>query len=70
MNKEVEEKILTEIKIQYQNANKISELKELSMHINLLQNNNEFSSSFKTILSFLQIHIYQKVTILSEDFKC
>lgn len=68
--KEVEEKLLTEIKTQYQNANEIFELKELNMQIDLLKDNDEFSSSFKTILSFLQIHIYQKIAELSEDFKC
>lgn len=68
--KEVEEKLLTEIKTQYQNANEIFELKELNIQINLLKDNDEFSSEFKTILSFLQIHIYQKITMLSEDFKC
>lgn len=68
--KEVEENLLTEIKTQYQNANEIFELKELNMQIDLLKGNDEFSSSFKTILSFLQIHIYQKIAELSEDFKC
>lgn len=68
--KEVEENLLTEIKTQYQNANEIFELKELNMQIDLLKDNDEFSSSFKTILSFLQLHIYQKIAELSEDFKC
>ena len=64
MNKEVEEKILTEIKTQYQNTNEVFELKELNMQIDLLKDNDEFSSSFKTILSFFQRHIYQKIVML------
>jgi hypothetical protein len=69
--KEVEENILTEIKTIIQKMPiEISELKELNMQIDLLKDNDEFSSTFKTILSFLQLHIYQKIAELSEDFKC
>lgn len=59
--KEVEESILTEFKNQFKKAKTKLELKEVAMQANLLQNNNEFSSEFKTILFFLQQHINQKL---------
>ena len=62
--RDVEESILTEFKKQFKNAKTRLELKELAMQANLLQNNDEFSNEFKTILFFLQQHINQKLIYL------
>lgn len=57
--KEVERNILNEFKNQFKRAKTKLELKELAMQANILQNNDELSSEFKTILFFLQQHINQ-----------
>lgn len=62
--RDIEESILTEFKNQFKKAKTKLELKELAMQANLLQNNDEFSSEFRTIIFFLQQHINQKLIAL------